>query len=108
MSPIHPLGPDAPEDQTGEQTRRPGPEDVPGDATGWMTRGACQGTDPELFFPISVAGLSRAQINAAKEICGRCLVRKNCLSYALQTMPDGIWGGTTAEERRKMRVRLAR
>lgn len=41
----------------------------------------------------------QARAEAAKAVCGRCTVRANCLSYALETMPEGIWGGTTQEER---------
>jgi WhiB family redox-sensing transcriptional regulator len=73
-----------------------------------MARGACHGTDPELFFPISVTGRSVPQISAAKAVCGRCAVSENCLSYALRVMPDGIWGGTTREERAAVRLRLVR
>jgi WhiB family redox-sensing transcriptional regulator len=73
-----------------------------------MARGACHGSDPELFFPISITGRSTLQINAAKAVCGRCAVRESCLSYALRIMPDGIWGGTTREERIAVRLRLVR
>jgi WhiB family redox-sensing transcriptional regulator len=108
LSPIFPLWPEDPEDTLGVQTRWAGPYDPRGGSTEWMTSGACQGTDPELFFPISVSGPSVPQINSAKAICGRCIVSRNCLSYALQTMPDGIWGGTTREERIAIRLGLAR
>lgn len=64
-----------------------------------MSRGACRQADPELFFPISVTGLGVRQAEAAKRVCGGCGVRANCLSYALETMPEGIWGGTTPDER---------
>jgi WhiB family redox-sensing transcriptional regulator len=68
---------------------------------GWMSRGACRGEDPELFFPIAAAGPALAQIRAAKAVCGRCPVQPDCLSYALVTgQADGIWGGTTRDERR--------
>jgi WhiB family redox-sensing transcriptional regulator len=64
-----------------------------------MPLGACHGEDPELFFPAAPAG-TRPQTDAAKEVCGRCLVRGECLAYALVTcQPDGIWGGTTQDER---------
>ena len=67
---------------------------------GWMSRGACRGEDPELFFPIATAGPALAQVRAAKVICSRCPVQPNCLSYAPVTGQDhGIWGGTTSEER---------
>ena len=69
------------------------------DRAGWMLRGACRSEDPELFFPIAAAGPALAQVSSAKAVCGRCPVQANCLSYALITRPDGIWGGTTKEER---------
>jgi len=69
------------------------------DRGGWMLRGACRSEDPELFFPIAAAGPGLAQIRLAKAVCGRCPVQADCLSYALITRPDRIWGGTTTEER---------
>lgn len=69
----------------------------------WMPRGACHGEDPELFFPITAAGAAQRQIAAAKAVCLRCPVRGPCLSYALTTSPDGIWGGTTPDERHRAR-----
>jgi WhiB family redox-sensing transcriptional regulator len=69
------------------------------DRASWMLLGACRGEDPELFFPISAAGPSLTQARSAKAICRRCPVQPNCLSYALITQTDGIWGGTTWEER---------
>ena len=73
---------------------------------GWMSRGACRHADPELFFPIStVTGPAAWQAEAAKAVCGPCAVRAICLSYALEAVPEGIWGGTTADERRAARRR---
>ena len=74
-----------------------------GAAPGWMPRGACQGEDPDLFFPIAAAGPALAQVLAAKAVCYRCAVRAACLSYAVATGQAGIWGGTTQEERHAMR-----
>ena len=72
----------------------------------WMSRGACQQADPELFFPAgAVTGPAARQAEVAKAVCGRCAVRANCLSYALEAMPEGIWGGTTLDERRAARRR---
>jgi WhiB family redox-sensing transcriptional regulator len=73
-------------------------------ALSWMSRGACRQADPELFFPVAaVTGPAARQAEAAKAVCGRCDVRANCLSYAVEAMPEGIWGGTTPEERRAAR-----
>jgi WhiB family redox-sensing transcriptional regulator len=75
----------------------------------WMSHGACRQADPELFFPIgAVAGPAARQVEAAKAVCAPCAVRVNCLSYALEVMPEGIWGGTTPKERRRARRRLFR
>jgi WhiB family redox-sensing transcriptional regulator len=65
----------------------------------WMAQGACQHADPDLFFPIATGRAARPQIRAAKAICQGCAVRDPCLSYGLATRQDGIWGGTTPEER---------
>jgi len=74
-----------------------------GSSPGWMPRGACQGQDPELFFPIAATGPALTQVLAAKAVCFRCAVRAACLSYALATGQVGIWGGTTQEERHALR-----
>jgi WhiB family transcriptional regulator, redox-sensing transcriptional regulator len=71
-------------------------------STTWMPLGACQGEDPELFFPIAVRGPALRQINAARAVCRGCAVAVMCLTYALETGQAGIWGGTTWEERRVM------
>ena len=64
-----------------------------------MVRGACRSEDPELFFPIAAVGPVPAQVRSAKAVCARCPVQASCLSYALITGQDGIWGGTTRQER---------
>jgi WhiB family redox-sensing transcriptional regulator len=79
------------------------PSQFSGTSPGWMPRGACQGQDPELFFPIAATGPALAQVIAAKAVCFRCAVRAACLSYALATGQAGIWGGTTQEERHALR-----
>ena len=65
----------------------------------WMLLGACRQVDPELFFPSAAKGPAERQVQAAKAVCAACAVRPNCLSYALEARPEGIWGGTTAEDR---------
>jgi WhiB family redox-sensing transcriptional regulator len=73
------------------------------ESVGWMARGACQGEDPEIFFPVAEAHVFERQVAAAKAVCWRCPVRMTCLSYALATRQDGIWGGTTGHERHTRR-----
>ena len=44
------------------------------------------------------------KIETAQRICTACTVRDECLEFALATNQEaGIWGGTTEEERRKLR-----
>jgi WhiB family transcriptional regulator, redox-sensing transcriptional regulator len=85
------------------------PVTSPAHSASWMSRAACRQADPELFFPIAtVKGPAARQVEAAKAVCTACAVCAICLSYAFATMPDGIWGGTTMEERRAARRRLFR
>lgn len=61
--------------------------------------GACMGADPELFFSENIA-----EINQAREICVSCPLRAKCLDYASFAEEYGIWGGTTAGERKVLRA----
>lgn len=68
----------------------------------WTERARCRGLDPEQFFLRSVA-LSRSAI----KICGRCPVKEECLSYAVEHDVDfGVWGGLTERQRRAYQRRL--
>jgi len=69
----------------------------------WWRAAACREAEPELFFPISPTAASNAQVKRAKLICSSCPVRPDCLSYALDHRQEqGIWGGLTEEERRRI------
>ncbi len=74
----------------------------------WRRLAICRDTDPDLFFPVGTTGYALVQIDRAKEVCGECPVQTDCLEYALETNQDsGIWGGTSEEERRNLRRRMA-
>lgn len=69
----------------------------------WQLYANCLGVDPELFFP--ERGASTKEI---KEICRSCVVREDCLEYALaNTERFGIWGGISERERRRIRRQRA-
>jgi WhiB family transcriptional regulator, redox-sensing transcriptional regulator len=69
----------------------------------WMTEGACQEKDPDLFFPISASDASAEQIEQAVSICGGCGVAAECLHYALTNhIKHGIWGGRTEQQRQSL------
>jgi WhiB family transcriptional regulator, redox-sensing transcriptional regulator len=74
------------------------------DVDAWRMRSACLDSDPDVFFPIGTTGGALEQIETAKRICTACLVTDECLEFALATNQEaGIWGGTTEEDRRKLR-----
>ncbi len=75
----------------------------------WRFAGACRSADPDLFFPVSGTRRAEKQIARAKAVCSGCPVRLECLEFALsQSHIDGIWGGTTLEDRRRDRRRRRR
>ncbi len=66
---------------------------------GWQLRANCMGVDPELFFP--ERGSSTRE---AKEVCRGCVVREDCLDFAIANGEKfGIWGGMSERERRRVR-----
>lgn len=66
---------------------------------GWQGRANCMGVDPELFFP--ERGSSTRE---AKEVCRGCVVREDCLEFAITNGEKfGIWGGMSERERRRVR-----
>ena len=71
--------------------------------TDWRDHAACRDVDPDLFFPLGTVGASLPQIELAKQICRTCPVCRSCLRWALDHADDGVWGGTTEEERRRHR-----
>ena len=76
-------------------------------ASNWRAASACLNADPDLFFPVAVGNAVSKQVSRALRLCQECTVRQHCLDFAMQTgEKDGIWGGTTPEER--VRARRAR
>jgi WhiB family redox-sensing transcriptional regulator len=65
----------------------------------WQTQANCMGVDPDLFFPER-----GASTREAKEVCRGCVVREDCLEFALANGEKfGIWGGMSERERRRLR-----
>ena len=65
----------------------------------WQRQANCMGVDPDLFFPERGASTKEA-----KEVCRACVVREDCLEYALDNGEKfGIWGGMSERERRRLR-----
>ncbi len=90
------------------QTMRQAPETVVETPVGlepiepeesWQNYANCLGVDPDLFFPERGASTKEA-----KAVCRACVVREDCLEYALDNSEKfGIWGGLSERERRRLR-----
>ena len=66
----------------------------------WMTEALCAQIGGDLWFPDQ-----GGPVQAAKNICATCPVRAECLEFALAAVenPVGVWGGTSPNERRRLR-----
>ena len=66
----------------------------------WMASAACSRAGTADWFP----GKGRAP-TTARAVCQSCPVQTECLDYALDDENlAGVWGGTTARERKAMRA----
>lgn len=75
----------------------------------WWDDAACEGLDTNLFFPTGESKDAQKQTEKAKAICASCVVRAECLNFAVVTGQDeGIWGETTPDERRSIRRSMQR
>jgi WhiB family transcriptional regulator, redox-sensing transcriptional regulator len=88
-----------------------------GELPAWMSYGACRDEDPDLFFGTDPGFGCYGELKAervarektAKSVCAQCPVQDLCLEFALSTPEhDGVWGGLTDKERRRMRQATAR
>ena len=68
---------------------------------GWHSEAACRGVGADVFY-----GGRAEEIERAKAICSTCPVCAEC-AEAGRAEGDGIWGGTTARDRRLIRSRSA-
>jgi WhiB family redox-sensing transcriptional regulator len=67
----------------------------------WMERGACAGSGCRLFLSEYERDVQRAKV-----VCNRCQVREACCAFAVADPSlQGVWGATTASERRALRRR---
>lgn len=71
----------------------------------WVKEAECRELPTELFFP-----RSGRRPTVALGVCEKCVVRDECLEYALEFHQHwGVWGGMTerqrfAEKRRRRRL----
>ena len=71
----------------------------------WEFEGAsCWGIETDFFFP--EVSSANEENRKAKKICNNCIVKQDCLTYALHYNVSGIWGGTATRERENLRRKL--
>lgn len=64
----------------------------------WRQHAACRGLDPDIFYPAT-----DEEAAVAKAVCEVCSIRQACLEHALGSRErDGVWGGATEKERRRI------
>lgn len=67
----------------------------------WKQLAACTGMDTNLFY-VSRGEILQPEVIAA---CKECLVKKECLEWAVKYEMRGYWAGTSGKEREKIRSR---
>ncbi|MGZ6005588.1 MAG: WhiB family transcriptional regulator [Candidatus Saccharimonadales bacterium] len=66
----------------------------------WLIQAKCKGLDPSVFHPEPNEERKRQK---AISYCSQCVVKAECLEYALNVKEKhGIWGGKTASQRRQI------
>lgn len=80
--------------------------DIPWRSKAWRKYAKCAGQDTETYYPPRNRDTYKPIADVSKGLCkGRdgapeCVVRAQCLTYALSTNePHGIWGGLSHRER---------
>lgn len=67
-------------------------------APAWRQKASCRGVEPDIFYPVT-----DEEAEDAKAICRSCAVQELCLEWALTNRErDGVWGGATERERRRL------
>lgn len=67
-----------------------------------LSNALCREVGIEFFFP----EVGDTSYTFAKKLCAGCTVKTACLEWALKHEAFGVWGGTTAIERKKLRRKL--
>jgi WhiB family redox-sensing transcriptional regulator len=70
----------------------------------WQESAACRGMSIHLFFGEDNEQTRAERERRAKAVCrSGCPVIQNCLQHAIDWNEQGVWGGTTAKERARIK-----
>lgn len=67
----------------------------------------CTEVDPDMFFADPEEPNYLRITTQAKKICQKCQYIEECREWAVTTNEQGVWGGTSRNERRKIRKERA-
>lgn len=70
-------------------------EDLSLQSTAWKDKASCSSKETTIFF----SALKSPETYQALIICKQCPVRNHCLLESIQYDYQGIWGGSTYEQR---------
>ncbi len=77
----------------------------------WQDRALCRGPQSGIFYAPFQGERRNERHNreaAAKAICAKCIVKQECLEYAIRIKEQhGIWGGTNETERKKILIAIS-
>ncbi len=71
----------------------------------FTTEANCIGIDTDMFF-VQEPSKIYTEMPLLKQTCNNCVVKNECLDYALHHAVVGWWGGTSEETRNTMRKQL--
>jgi len=79
------------------------PGDIPDvtESLPFARNAACAGAPLGLFFPDK--DQAHAAIEQARTLCRDCPVQADCLAWAVTHNEQGVWAGTTEQQRRAIR-----
>jgi WhiB family redox-sensing transcriptional regulator len=71
----------------------------------WRLEARCAVEPPDDFFPIGEGPAAQQQARRAKAVCRQCLVREQCLEWAVtHDIRHGVFGGLDERERLALRT----
>lgn len=76
-----------------------------------LSLAVCTQIDPDLYFPDNLSEAMSNNVSTVKELCLGCPLLVACFEHAMtfNYLEDhGVWGGTTAYERKQFKTRPAR
>jgi WhiB family redox-sensing transcriptional regulator len=81
-------------------------DQIPFNRPDWEQYGLCRYVGTRAFFP---SDENRGNVQArARQICHTCPVEQHCLARAMYNREEGIWGGTSTQDRQRLRKNRSR